>query len=168
VLDVGAGHAPYASELEAAVLDGRATYLALDPDAQALELLGSRFPWAKTRSVPLDRLVSEGASFDHVLFLRSVNHLPDADAAFRLAVRMLRQGGSLVLEDDVPFGLVRDRTQAERAEAGPAAFEHHRREDSEAVHRRCSQLPLRLLERRDVVPEGSNQWLLHYEKRGEE
>jgi len=166
VLDVGAGHAPYAAELEAAVAAGRASYLAIDPDAAALELLRSRAEWAETRVCSIEALLSEDVRFDHVLFLRSVNHLPDADAAFDAACRLLRDRGSLVLVDDVPFGLVRDGAHAVRAEGGPATFEHYRREDAEAVHRRCARLPLALIERRDVVPGGSNQWLLRYEKQG--
>jgi SAM-dependent methyltransferase len=167
VLDVGAGHAPYVAELEAAVTAGRASYLAIDPDGAALELLRSRVAWAETRAGTLEVLIDEAVCFDHVLFLRSVNHLPDVDAALEAACRLLRDGGSLVLVDDVPFGLVRDGDHAERAESGPATFEHHRREDAEAVHRRCARLPLVLVERRDVEPGGSNQWLLRYEKRGD-
>jgi len=166
VLDVGAGHAPYAAELEPAVQQGRARYVAVDPDAERLALLSARFPWATTRVGTLGAAVSDGGRVSAVLFLRSVNHLPDPDSDLRLAAEVLQEGGTLLLVDDVPFGLVRSAEHAARAEAGPARFEHHRREGAAEVDARCSGLPLRLVERVDVGSRGSNQWLLHYEKRG--
>jgi len=161
VLDIGAGDAPYAGELSDV-----ASYLALDPDAERLGLLRARFPRAEllvgdVEALPADR------EFDHVVLLRSVNHLPDPTPALARAVGLLRTGGTLLMLDDVVFGLVRDAERAERAERRGALFEHHRNDSSEAAHARVAGLPLRLLERRDVGPGTSNQWLLHYQKVGE-
>lgn len=164
ILDVGAGDAPYASELAPRVLAGQARYLALDPDAERLRLLLARCPWAETRTGGLEDLPAE-LRFRHVVFLRSVNHLPEPERTLTSAVERLEPGGTLLLVDDVAFGLVRDAEQAERAESGSARFEHHRNDSAGEVHARVASMPLTLLERRDVRPGGSNQWLLRYEKR---
>lgn len=164
VLDVGAGDAPYASELGKAVRAGRARYLALDPDGQRLALLARRWPWAETQIGSLADLPGE-RRFRHLVFLRSLNHLPDPARALALAAERLEPGGTLLLVDDVAYGLVRDAEQGARAERGGADFEHYRNDSAEEVHALVGALPLALLERRDVAPGGSNQWLLRYEKR---
>lgn len=163
VLDIGAGEVPYAAELAPAVVSGRARYLALDPDAQRLNLASRALPWLEACVGSWDA-VDERRHFRHVLFLRSLNHLPDPDQALAFAVSRLETGGSLLLIDDVAFGLIRSSEQAARAEGGGADFEHHRNDGAEATAARVAALPLRLLERRDVRPGGSNQWLLRYEK----
>ena len=164
ILDVGAGHAPYAGELEGSVRGGGARYLAVDPDASRLALLQSRLPWVQLRVGTLEEVAREGLSFRHVLFLRSFNHLPDPERTLAAAIALLEPDGTLLLVDDVAFGLVRTREQADRAEAGPATFEHYRNEASAEAHERIERLGLVLLERQDVTPSGSNQWLLRYRK----
>jgi len=164
VLDVGAGEGPYASELAESVRAGRATYLGLDPDRARVELLASRHPWARYRVGTLADLAGEDARFDHVLVLRSYNHLPHPEAALDIAVRLLSPGGTLLVVDNIAFGLVRSRKQARRAERGPGLFEHFRNDSSlEAAHL-LEKYPLSLLEKQDVGPATSNQWLLCYQK----
>jgi hypothetical protein len=70
----------------------------------------------------------------------------------------------LLVVDNVAFGLLRGREQAARAERGPGALEHHRNASAAQAHRATEGLPLRLVERRDVGPGTSNQWLLRYER----
>lgn len=167
ILDVGAGHAPYAGELALNVQHERATYLAVDPDADRLALLGRRFPWAKTRTGTIDDLSHEDQRFDGVLFLRSYNHLADPARALLAASVLLHQGGTLLLADDVAFGLVRSREQVEQAESSrEVGFEHYRNDSSDGAHAEVTRLgAFDLLERRDVSPRGSNLWLLSYKKR---
>ena len=163
VLDVGAGHAPYAGELEPAVRVGAARYLALDPDAERLSVLRSRYPWAEARAGTLGDLAAEGRRFRHILFLRSYNHLPDRDAVAGRVLELLEPEGTLLVADDVAFGLLRTSEQARRAETGPAKFEHFENESASEAHARFARHPLKLLARRDVEPEGSNLWFLHYQ-----
>ena len=106
------------------------------------------------------------ASYDHVLVLRSYNHFHDPERALGAIVRALRPGGTLTVVDNVAFGLVRSRAQAARAESGPAQFEHYRNDEAgrpEELARRCGLLPV---ERRDVGPATSNQWLLRLRRDG--
>jgi hypothetical protein len=164
VLDVGAGEGPYAAELAGSVRAGRATYLGLDPDRGRVELLASRHPWARYRVGTLADLAGEGARFDHVLVLRSYNHLPDPEADLDIAVGLLSPGGTLLVVDNIAFGLVRSREHARRAERGPGLFEHFRNDSSLEAARLFGKYPLSLLERQDVGPATSNQWLLCYQK----
>lgn len=166
VLDVGAGHAPYANELAANVRYERTTYLAIDPDAGRLALLKERHPWADTRVGTIEALANEERRFQHVLFLRSYNHLDDPARSLDAAKRLLTAGGSLFLVDDVAFGLVRTREQATRAETSAAVgFEHYRNDSTVEADAEVAKIGgFGLVERRDITPSGSNLWLLRYRK----
>lgn len=164
VLDVGCGEGPYGDVLEAAARGGVIRYVGLDPDARRIEALRARWPWAELRVAaaedPLDLCV------DHVLLLRSWNHLRNPVRAVETFARALRAGATLLVVDNVAFGLVRGRGQAQRAEQGSAIFEHHRNDGAAEAHAAVVRAApeLRLIERRDVSPATSNQWLLRYQK----
>jgi SAM-dependent methyltransferase len=160
VLDVGAGHAPYAAAVARAVESGRASYLALDPDAARLELLKSRFPWARVRAGTLDDLVADPGRFDHALVLRSYNHFPDRDQALARLFELVKPGGRILVVDDVAFGLLRSREQTARAEGGPAVFEHYANETAADAAERVIRAGFEVLERHDVRADGSNEWIV--------
>ncbi len=166
LLDVGCGEGVYVADIAQQVEAGQATYLGVDPDEARVGLLASRHPWARYHVGTVLDLLQGPESFDHVLVLRSYNHLPDPREAMMRAVQLLRPGGRLLVADNVAFGLVRSKEHASRAEGGPGAFEHYRNDSSVEAHAVCDALPLRLEERRDVGPETSNQWLLQYRKVG--
>lgn len=162
VLDVGGGEASYLASLDPGV-----EYVCVDPDEVRLAVLasrgrpGARFVVGRAEALP------EGlGTFDHVLFLRSYNHLVEPARALAGALALLRPGGSLLLVDNVAFGLVRAAAHAARAEAAPEnQLEHYRNdgaaEADAAVH--AASRSLRLVERRDVGHPTSNQWLLRYQ-----
>jgi 2-polyprenyl-3-methyl-5-hydroxy-6-metoxy-1,4-benzoquinol methylase len=164
VLDVGAGLAPYASELSEAAHAKKTRYFAIDPEESRLELLRSRHPWISVETGTIET-VDSNRRFLHILLLRSFNHLPRPRAAIERAVELLMPGGTLLIVDDVAFGLVRSGEQRERAERSDAGFEHYRNASSEDALAMLGDLPLTLIERRDVDPVGSNQWLLRFAKR---
>ncbi len=166
ILDVGAGIGPYLGVLSATVRAGRGSYLGLDPDRSRVELLASRHSWARY-TVGTLRDVAADARFDHILILRSYNHLADPAADLDIAIRLLRPQGTLLVVDNVAFGLVRSREHARRAERGPGVFEHFRNDSSLEAAKLLGHFPLSLLERHDVGPDTSNQWLLCYQKRPE-
>ncbi|MBL9021581.1 MAG: radical SAM protein [Myxococcales bacterium] len=165
ILDVGCGEGRYLDALAPAMDRGEVTYLGLDPEEERLALLAARHPRASFLAAHADELPAEGEPFDHALFLRSFNHLPDARRAISAVLERLAPGGTLLLVDNVAFGLVREAAVAKRAEAAPAGFEHHRNDGAAEALARLDGLPLTLVERRDVARDTSNQWLLRFERR---
>jgi SAM-dependent methyltransferase len=165
VLDLGCGEGRYLDALAARAREGSLEYLGVDPDEGRLRALASRYPFARFLAAPAEGLPEGLGAFDHVLALRSYNHLADPEAALDRAIALLRPGGTLLLADNVAFGLVRGRAHAARAEAAPEnRFEHYRNDGAAEAARRLEGRPLRLVERQDVGPATSNQWLLRYER----
>jgi SAM-dependent methyltransferase len=141
----------------------------------------ARAPWAEVRVGEAEGL-DDVARFDHALVLRSWNHLRDPARAAAAIVRALRPGGTLLVVDNVAFGLLRRQPplQAETLPFAPAVglevgvgagapnhqpgtqFEHYRNDDAARAHMVLSRLPLELVEERDVASGASNQWLLRY------
>lgn len=164
VLDVGCGEGRYVDCFAAGAAAGRTRYLGIDPDGGALALLGARFPFARFAVGDAESLATRTDRFDHVLFLRSFNHLRDPSQALAAALALLRPGGTLLLVDNVAFGLVRTTPQARRAErARENRFEHYRNDGADEAAAHLAGLPVKLLQRRAVSPATSNQWLLRYE-----
>ena len=164
VLDLGCGEGPYEELLAPSATLGRIRYVGVDPHAP-LDALRARWPWATliqgdAETVLLDRL------FDHVLILRSWNHLAEPEKAIRRIVKSLRLQGELLVVDNVAFGLARTRPQTSTAVRSTAIFEHYRNDGAEEAH----QIILRgapeltLIERMDVGLGTANQWLLRYRR----
>jgi MoaA/NifB/PqqE/SkfB family radical SAM enzyme/SAM-dependent methyltransferase len=167
VLDVGCGEGPYGDALAKAARDGRLRYVGLEPDADRAARLRARWPWASVAVGTAEDFPLLESSFDHVLVLRSWNHLSHpAPAATRLGAA-LRPGGTITVVDNVAFGLARTRGHSRRAERSPARFEHFRNDGAAEAHAvlGVAAPALRLIERFDVGPQTSNQWLLRYAKR---
>ena len=98
--------------------------------------------------------------FDHVLVLRSWNHMRDPERAAAALARALRPGGTMLVSDGVAFGLLRQRPPT----TGPGlAFEHFRNDDAGRAHAVLGK-HLELLERREVGPDTSSEWLLRYRR----
>jgi pyruvate-formate lyase-activating enzyme/SAM-dependent methyltransferase len=166
VLDLGCGHAPYLDALAPRAREGAIRYIGLDPDPDAIAALRPRAPWASLHvgtAAALPPLEATGL-IDHLLVLRSWNHLPDPVATLCALLPRLRPGGSLLVVDNTAFGLARGRAHAQRAERSTAQQEHHRNDDlPDAVRAlaRVPQLRTRSLLARPVAPGRSNQWVLH-------
>ncbi len=161
VLDVGCGEMPYADTLEAGIASGAVRYMGIDPDAAALERVGTRLPEAELRVGTLDEVEPE-QRFDHVLVLRSWNHLPDPAAFAQRVGSMVRPGGSLLVVDNVAFALARTQAQTRRAQTSSARWEHCRNDDDARAHEILATSGLELRERRGIQAGGSNQWMLLY------
>ena len=165
VLDIGCGESPYEDVLAPRSRDGVIEYHGVDPDDARIALLRERWPWARLQSGTAEALAErDAASFEHVLVLRSWNHLRDPVRAVQGFARVLRPHGTLLIVDNVAFGLARSQDQTERAEASDARLEHFRNHGAADAHAvvRDACPGLELIERRDVTPETSNQWLLRY------
>jgi len=121
VLDVGCGSAPYRHALEAAVRTGRLRYLGLDPQVPR----GGPTGGFVFRRGTLDRFPAPERPFDAVLALRSLAHLPHPERSLRRLAALVRPGGTLLLAEDVVFGLVRATPSRRRAiRRSDLRFEH--------------------------------------------
>ncbi|MEM6294229.1 MAG: radical SAM protein [Myxococcota bacterium] len=161
LLDVGCGEMPYVDVLGPRVASGHVRYTGVDPDAQAIAAVAERLPGATVMRGGVEAVPSS-ARFDHVLVLRSWNHIPDPERLRQRLEAMLRPGGSLVVVDNVAFGLVRTRRQSGAAKGGPARWEHCRNDDDARAHAVLGRGGLTLVERRSIGPQTSNQWMLRY------
>jgi 2-polyprenyl-3-methyl-5-hydroxy-6-metoxy-1,4-benzoquinol methylase len=158
VLDVGCGADDrYDAIWAPAVASGRVRYAGVEPDPARAAARAAACPWAAVRAIGLADVAERGA-YDHVLALRSWNHFPDGDAALTRLVALARPGGSIIVVDNVSFGLARTPTQTARARASGAGFEHHRDDDSHAVVARAAARGLTVVEHHPVGPTTSNQW----------
>lgn len=162
VLDIGCGEGPYLTTIAPLAIEKRIEYTGIEPDEESAALLASRHPWANIIALPAEDAPLD--PIDHVLVLRSYNHLVDPTGVIDRAIFALRPGGTLTIVDNVAFGLVRSREAAERAEQGPSALEHFRNDGPNEAAKRLEGRPLRLIERRDIGADTSNQWLLRYER----
>lgn len=161
VLDLGCGEMPYADTLSAGIESGALRYLGVDPDADALSAVAARLPPVELHAGTLADVDPE-RTFDHVLVLRSWNHLPDPEGFADRVASMLRPGGSLVVVDNVAFALVRTSAQTRRAQGSAARWEHCRNDDDRQAHRILKRSGLTLERRLPIRAEGSNQWMLLY------
>lgn len=162
VLDLGCGDAPYRDVLEPRAREGHIEYTGVDPDRARIEALRGAWPWARLEVGIGEDLPFEGERFDHGLVLRSWNHLRDPHRAIFGLLTRLRPGGTLLVVDNVAFGLARTRRQVTRGEASSAELEHYRNDGAPEAHRVLAAFGLEELERRDVAAATSNQWLLRY------
>jgi MoaA/NifB/PqqE/SkfB family radical SAM enzyme/SAM-dependent methyltransferase len=162
VLDLGCGEGPYEEILAPRARSGLLRYTGVDPDGARIAALRQRWPWAHALEVSTGEALLEGpaARFDHALVLRSWNHLRDPARALAGLRRALRPGGTLLVVDNVAFGLARTRAQTSRGESSPAAFEHYRNDGAPEALPLLTAAGFELLDRRDVGPGTSNQWLL--------
>lgn len=163
VLDVGCGQGPYGAVLSALAARGLISYAGIDPNEGHIAGLRVRWPWATLR-VGTAEALDPSESFDHVLMLRSWNHLHDPARAVAVAARTLRPGGTLLVVDNVVFGLVRSRRQAARAERGLSGFEHYRNDGADEAATMVAETGLTLVGRWDVSPATSNQWWVRWRK----
>ncbi len=161
VLDVGCGGGPYDELLGPRVLSGHVEYVGIDPVSEAVTSLTARRGWGTHHVGTAESLPGLG-TFDHVLVLRSWNHLSDPAKALSQLLACLRPGGSFLVVDNEAFGLARSTGQARQGERSRAAFEHFRNDSAADALRYFAGRPLSLQERTDCGPTTSNQWLLRF------
>jgi SAM-dependent methyltransferase len=164
VLDVGAGEGPYGECLAQRALTGAVAYTGMEPDASRVAILERRAPWGRfvVGTLESGSPALGAARFDHVLFLRSYNHLPDPRRTLRIAVERLAPGGRLTVVDNVAFGLLRSVDQARRAEGGTGVFEHFRNDSAAECAALGRELGLVVDACEEVAPHTSNQWLVRF------
>lgn len=162
VVDVGVGEGRYVELVAERVAAGLIRYVAFDPDAAAIERLRERCPGADATVLDAERWADEveSESVDHVLLLRSWNHLAKPARVAEGVARALRPGGTVTVVDDAAFGLARSQAHAARAERSSAEREHYRNDTAADAARVLEAAGLTLSVRRDVAPGTSTLWLL--------
>ncbi|MFC3693345.1 class I SAM-dependent methyltransferase [Chenggangzhangella methanolivorans] len=124
VLDAGCGH----GRLAAALLGRGAGVAAVDPDAAAVSAARTAAPAARVEQASAEALPFPDASFDGVVMLNSLHHVPVASQAGALAEmgRVAKPGAPVVIVEPLAEGSffaamrpVEDETEA-RAEAQAA------------------------------------------------
>jgi MoaA/NifB/PqqE/SkfB family radical SAM enzyme/SAM-dependent methyltransferase len=160
VLDIGCGAGRYSGALAVAATKGLLRYVGVDPDSAALARLAARAPWATLHQQQAHTFETGQAQWDAVLLINSLNHLAEPQTLLATLAVALRPGGTLLVADDVPFGLVRTVAQARRAEEGPARFEHLRNHTAADAARLLSRVPLTITFINDADRRTSNQWLI--------
>ncbi len=91
VLDVGCGP----GQISRLVMAGRHEVIGIDPDAD--DAAAARERGVQVEECGLQEF--EGEGFDAVLFMRSLHHMHDLNGALEKAVRSLKPGGQLIVEE---------------------------------------------------------------------
>ena len=165
VLDVGCGEQPYHDLLRPLLRDGVVRYTGIDPDRPSLDRARATLPEGRFWQGGIEDFRGQPGSYDHLLSLRSLNHVLDLDEALARMADLLRPGGSLLLIECVPFAMLRTPEQVAGADRAPrAGHQHFRNVASEEV--------LPLARRRSLVVRAhapaslatTNQWILLLER----
>jgi SAM-dependent methyltransferase len=164
VLDIGCGESRYGDLLESLHKSEQIRYTGVEPDEAAVNAFRAAHPWADIVHSDIETLELAPESYDHILVLRSYNHIRNLRVVFESLSAALRPGGALIVADNVAFGLVRSKTQAGRGESSVAAFEHYRNHSGLEAAELISSTGFELRSEQKVSATSSNQWLLHYQK----
>jgi MoaA/NifB/PqqE/SkfB family radical SAM enzyme/SAM-dependent methyltransferase len=163
VLDVGCGQGRYEDVIAPRARQGLVRWVGLEPDAERAAAMKRRAPWAEVRVATAEGL-EDVARFDHALVVRSWNHLREPGRAMAAVVRALRPGGTLLVADNIAFGvLCRRPAPAARREHG-LEWEHYRNDDADRADAVLRGHALELLARKDVTAGSSSEWWLRYRR----
>jgi molybdenum cofactor biosynthesis enzyme MoaA/SAM-dependent methyltransferase len=149
-------------------------YVGIEPDPQRLDEVMKELPeltffgGAAEDGDLYARFVENKSPFDHVVLLRSYNHLTDLVVAFENLDSVLKPGGTLLLVENTVFGLARGRQKLARLgqmeATGKAPFEHYRNHTSHEALRVLEHFGFEVLEHHPVGPDSANQWVLWLKK----
>jgi SAM-dependent methyltransferase len=161
VLDVGCGEQLYREQLAPLIRSGTVEYHGLDPDERSLAHLREVFPEGHYFASGIEDFRGKPASYDHILCLRSLNHVADLDRALACMAGLLQPRGLLLLVECTPFALLRRPDQVAAADRAPRAGQQHLRnlasDDVIPIARRHS---LRLAGHHRATLQTTNEWIL--------
>ena len=165
VLDVGCGEQLYRDELAPLLRSGVVQYTGLDPDEASLAGLREIFPRGRFYLGGIEEFRDVPASYDHILCLRSLNHVVDVDEAMGRMAQLLRPGGSLLMVECTPFAMLRSAEQVAAADRAPrAGHQHLRNMASEEVLPFARRHALRVVEHQPASLRSTNEWILLLER----
>ncbi len=161
VLDVGCGEMLYRDVLAPLVASRTVDYTGLDPDPVSLAALREVMPAGRFLLGGIETFSGMPASYDHVLCLRSLNHVLDLPGAIARMAALLRPGGTLLIVECTPFAMLREATQVAAADRAPrAGHQHYRNVASTAVLPLARRYGLRVVEHRPAARATTNEWIL--------
>jgi len=161
VLDVGCGEQLYRDQIGPLIRSGDIRYTGLDPDESSLAQLRRAFPEGRFALGGIEDFHGEPASYDHVLCLRSLNHVFDVDEALARMAEVLVPGGSLLIVECTPFAMLRRPEQVAAADRLPrAGHQHFRNVASEEILPLVRRRALRVLHHDPASLQTTNEWIL--------
>jgi len=161
VLDVGCGEQLYRGELAPLVRTGAVRYTGLDPDEPSLAAARAALPEGRFLRGGIEDFRGTPASYEHILCLRSVNHVVDLDEAVARLAELLAPGGSLLMVECTPFAMLRRSEQVTAADRAPrAGHQHFRNATSEDVLPFARRHALRVVEHQPAGLQATNEWIL--------
>ena len=179
VLDVGVGEpVSLARIFDSAKDEGLSElpfkYIGIEPDKSRIDELSSRHPWLHLLCAGAEdpdlcaKVGGDTEPFDHILLLRSYNHVRDLRVAFQQLFSMLKPGGTMLLVENTVFGVVRGRKKLweleQMEQQGGAPFEHYRNHLSHEALEVLAPFGLEVLEHMAVGSTTANQWILWLKK----
>ncbi len=161
VLDVGCGEQLYRAQLTPLIRGGAVQYTGLDPDEVSLAQLRAALPEGRFHSGGIEDFRDAAASYDHILCLRSLNHVTDVDEALARMAVLLKPGGFLLLAECTPFAMLRRPEQVTAADRAPRAGQQHLRNlSSDEVMPFVRRRSLRVVHHRPATLQNTNEWIL--------
>jgi 2-polyprenyl-3-methyl-5-hydroxy-6-metoxy-1,4-benzoquinol methylase len=165
VLDVGCGEQLYREQLAPLVADGTVQYTGLDPDEPSIARIRAALPNGRFFLTGIEDFRDDPARYDHVVCLRSLNHVLDVDEALARMALLLKPGGTLLIVETTPFAMLRRAEQVAAADQAPrAGHQHFRNVTSEDVLPLARRRSLRVLEHQPAGLASSNEWILLLER----
>jgi SAM-dependent methyltransferase len=165
VLDVGCGEQLYRSELAPLLRAGTVQYIGLDPDEPSLTRIRESLPEGRFQLGDIESFRGEPASYDHILCLRSLNHVVDLDEAMARMAALLKPGGQLLIVETTPFAMLRRPEQVTAADRAPrAGHQHFRNVTSEEVLPYARRRSLLVVEHYPASLATTNEWILLLER----
>ena len=165
VLDVGCGEQLYRAEIAALIGSGAIRYTGLDPDQISLTHARAALPGGRFELGGIEDFRGEAASYDHILCLRSLNHVVDLDEALARMAGLLKPGGSLLIVECTPFAMLRGAEQVAAADRAPrAGHQHLRNLASTEVLPYARRRSLQVVEHHPASLQTTNEWILLLER----
>ncbi len=165
VLDVGCGEQLYRDTLAPLVRAGTVDYTGLDPDAASLDALRAVLRAGRFWRGGIEDFRAAAATYDHILCLRSLNHVADLDEALARMASYLKPGGALLIVETTPFAMLRTAEQVAAADRAPrAGHQHFRNVASNEVLPYARRRGLQVVEHHPASLATSNEWILLLER----
>jgi 2-polyprenyl-3-methyl-5-hydroxy-6-metoxy-1,4-benzoquinol methylase len=161
VLDVGCGEQLYQNQLAPLVRSGAVRYTGLDPDELSLTRLRTALPQGRFVLGGIEDFHDEPESYDHILCLRSLNHVTDVDEALARMAGLLKPGGTLLVVECTAFAMLRRHEQVAAADQAPrAGHQHFRNVSSEDVLPYARRRALQVVHHHPATLQTTNEWIL--------